>query len=168
MRRASQLAILETGLGGRLDATTAARAEVVAITPVALDHQEYLGETLAEIAAEKAAIIRPGVTAVVAPQEPEALDVILETLRRLRRRAALEPKARVKVARRRRDGTPARHFRDEAKTVTRTSASLCAAVIKSRTPRRNRARRNLARARLSSSTRGHHRRARKRRARRTA
>lgn len=72
-----QLAILETGLGGRLDATTTARAETVAITPVALDHQEYLGETLAEIAAEKAAIIRPGVTAVVAPQAPEALAVIL-------------------------------------------------------------------------------------------
>ncbi|MDT4899070.1 MAG: dihydrofolate synthase / folylpolyglutamate synthase [Acidobacteriota bacterium] len=73
-----QLAILETGLGGRLDATTTARAQVVAITPVALDHQEYLGGTLAEIAAEKAAIIRPGVIALVAPQEREALDVILE------------------------------------------------------------------------------------------
>jgi dihydrofolate synthase/folylpolyglutamate synthase len=73
-----QLAILETGLGGRLDATTTARAEIVAITPIALDHQEYLGETLVEIAAEKAAIIRPGVTAISAPQEREALDVILE------------------------------------------------------------------------------------------
>ena len=72
-----QLAILETGLGGRLDATTAARAEVVAITPIALDHQEYLGATLAEIAAEKAAIIRPGVTAVIAPGQPlEASEVI--------------------------------------------------------------------------------------------
>jgi dihydrofolate synthase/folylpolyglutamate synthase len=73
-----QLAILETGLGGRLDATTTAQAEIVAITPIALDHQEYLGETLREIAAEKAAIIRPGVTAVIAPQAPEALDVILK------------------------------------------------------------------------------------------
>jgi dihydrofolate synthase / folylpolyglutamate synthase len=73
-----QLAILETGIGGRLDATTTAQAETVAITPIALDHQEYLGETLIEIAAEKAAIIRPGVTAIVAPQEREALDVILE------------------------------------------------------------------------------------------
>ncbi|HWS99604.1 MAG TPA: folylpolyglutamate synthase/dihydrofolate synthase family protein [Pyrinomonadaceae bacterium] len=72
------LAILETGLGGRLDATTTARAEVVAITPVALDHQEYLGETLSEIASEKAAIIRPGVAAVVAPQSEEALEVILK------------------------------------------------------------------------------------------
>ena len=72
-----ELGILETGLGGRLDATTAACARWVAVTPVALDHQEYLGNTLAEIAAEKAAIIRPGTRAVVAPQEPEALEVIL-------------------------------------------------------------------------------------------
>jgi dihydrofolate synthase/folylpolyglutamate synthase len=72
-----ELAILETGLGGRLDATTAARAETVALTPIALDHQEYLGNSLAEIAAEKAAIIRPGVAAViVAPQSAEALAVI--------------------------------------------------------------------------------------------
>ncbi|MBV9924181.1 MAG: bifunctional folylpolyglutamate synthase/dihydrofolate synthase [Acidobacteria bacterium] len=71
------LAILETGLGGRLDATTAAGARWVAVTPVALDHQEYLGNTLAEIAGEKAAIIRPGTRAVVAPQLPEALEVIV-------------------------------------------------------------------------------------------
>ncbi|MGQ0761810.1 MAG: bifunctional folylpolyglutamate synthase/dihydrofolate synthase [Acidobacteriota bacterium] len=71
-----ELAILETGLGGRLDSTTAAGAQVVAITPVAMDHEEYLGSTLAEIAAEKAAIIRPRVTAIVAPQQDEALEVI--------------------------------------------------------------------------------------------
>jgi len=72
-----ELAILETGLGGRLDSTTTAQAEVVAITPVALDHEEYLGSTIAEIAAEKAAIIRAGVTAVIGPQTSEALDVII-------------------------------------------------------------------------------------------
>ena len=72
------LAILETGLGGRLDSTTAARAGVVAITPVAMDHEEYLGHTIAEIAAEKAAIVRPGVTAVIGPQLRAALDVIME------------------------------------------------------------------------------------------
>ena len=70
------LAILETGLGGRLDSTTAAGAQIVAITPVAMDHQEYLGHTLAEIAAEKAATIRPRVTPVIAPQHEEALRVI--------------------------------------------------------------------------------------------
>jgi len=71
------LAILETGLGGRLDSTTAAAAEIVAITPIAMDHEEYLGSTIAEIAAEKAAIIRPGTTPVIGPQRPEALDVIM-------------------------------------------------------------------------------------------
>jgi dihydrofolate synthase/folylpolyglutamate synthase len=71
------LAILETGLGGRLDSTTAAGADIVAMTPVAMDHEEYLGNTLAEIAGEKAAIIRPGVIAIVAPQAEEALDVIV-------------------------------------------------------------------------------------------
>jgi dihydrofolate synthase/folylpolyglutamate synthase len=77
-----ELAILETGLGGRLDATTAARASVVAITPVALDHQEYLGATLAEIAFEKAAIIHAGAAAVVvAPQADEARAVILARCR---------------------------------------------------------------------------------------
>ena len=70
------LALLETGLGGRLDATTAARAGVVAITPIALDHQAYLGNTLAEIAAEKAAIIRADTSVVVAPQTPPARAVI--------------------------------------------------------------------------------------------
>jgi len=73
-----ELAILETGLGGRLDSTTAASAQVCAITQIAFDHEEYLGNTLAEIAAEKAAIIRPGIKVAVAPQEPEALAVILE------------------------------------------------------------------------------------------
>jgi dihydrofolate synthase/folylpolyglutamate synthase len=77
-----ELAILETGLGGRLDATTAARADTLAITPIALDHQEYLGHTLNEIAAEKAAIIRAGTTVVVAPQpDAAAREVILARCR---------------------------------------------------------------------------------------
>jgi dihydrofolate synthase / folylpolyglutamate synthase len=73
-----KLAILETGLGGRLDATTVAAATTVAITPLALDHQEYLGETIEEIASEKAAIIRPGVTPIIANQPLKALKVILK------------------------------------------------------------------------------------------
>jgi dihydrofolate synthase/folylpolyglutamate synthase len=71
------LAILETGLGGRLDATTAAGARVVGITPISLDHQEYLGQALAEIAAEKAAVIRPQTTVVISPQRDEARRVIV-------------------------------------------------------------------------------------------
>src|SRR2546427_5620695 len=85
------LAILETGLGGRLDSTTAAGAEIVAITPIAMDHEEYLGDTLAKIAAEKAAIIRPEVTAVVAWQPPEALEVILKECERCRIEPRLIP-----------------------------------------------------------------------------
>jgi dihydrofolate synthase/folylpolyglutamate synthase len=72
------LAILETGLGGRLDSTTTACAEVVAITPIALDHQEDLGTTLAEIASEKAAVVRPGIDVVIAPQPQIAFDVLRE------------------------------------------------------------------------------------------
>jgi dihydrofolate synthase/folylpolyglutamate synthase len=73
-----ELAILETGLGGRLDSTTAANAAIVGITQIAMDHEEYLGNTLASIASEKAAVIRPGVTAVIGQQDPEALAVLLE------------------------------------------------------------------------------------------
>ncbi len=71
------LAILETGLGGRLDATTAANAEIAAITRIDLDHQEYLGETIEQIAAEKAAIIRAGSNVVIGAQAPAALVPLL-------------------------------------------------------------------------------------------
>lgn len=73
-----EIAILETGLGGRFDATTAARAEIAAITPVDFDHQSILGNSLAEIAAEKAAIIREDTKVVLANQPQEALKVILK------------------------------------------------------------------------------------------
>ena len=73
-----ELAILETGLGGRFDATTAAHAEIVSVTPVDYDHQQILGESLAEIAAEKAAIIRADTRVVLSEQKDEAMNVILE------------------------------------------------------------------------------------------
>lgn len=76
-----ELAILETGLGGRLDSTTAAKAKVVAVTQIAMDHEQYLGETIESIAAEKAAIIRPGVTAIIGKQQPAALSVLLQRCR---------------------------------------------------------------------------------------
>ncbi|MBX5481173.1 MAG: bifunctional folylpolyglutamate synthase/dihydrofolate synthase [Myxococcaceae bacterium] len=75
-RERVDVAVLETGLGGRLDATTAAAPAVCAITPVSFDHMDYLGHTLAAIAAEKAGIIKPGVPVVVARQPPEVLAVI--------------------------------------------------------------------------------------------
>ena len=68
--------ILETGMGGRLDATNAITPAVSVITPIGFDHMQSLGHTLAAIAEEKAGIIKPGVPVVSAPQEPEALEVI--------------------------------------------------------------------------------------------
>ena len=69
--------LLEVGLGGRLDATNVvARPAMTIITPVDLDHQQYLGNTLAAIAGEKAGIIKRGVACVVGPQHPESMDVI--------------------------------------------------------------------------------------------
>jgi dihydrofolate synthase/folylpolyglutamate synthase len=70
------LAVLETGLGGRLDATTAVPAVLTVLTHIDLDHTDRLGDTLAAIAGEKAAIIRPGQPVVMAPQAEEALVVI--------------------------------------------------------------------------------------------
>ncbi len=72
-----ELAILETGLGGRFDATTATNAEIVAITPVDFDHQDILGNTLKEIAAEKTAIIREDTRVFVAPQKNEVQQAIV-------------------------------------------------------------------------------------------
>jgi dihydrofolate synthase/folylpolyglutamate synthase len=68
--------VLETGLGGRLDATNVVHPEVCAITSISLDHTEVLGHTLAQIAAEKAGIIKPGCIVVSAPQRPEARSVM--------------------------------------------------------------------------------------------
>lgn len=86
-----ELAILETGLGGRLDSTTAANAVVVGITPIAMDHEEHLGNTLTSIASEKAAVIRPGVTAVIAQQSPEALRVLLDRCAEVGVQPSLDP-----------------------------------------------------------------------------
>lgn len=75
------VAVLETGLGGRLDATTAARPVVTAITPIGFDHMAYLGDTLGAIAREKAGIIKPRVPVVCSRQSPEALDVLVQVAR---------------------------------------------------------------------------------------
>jgi dihydrofolate synthase/folylpolyglutamate synthase len=76
--------LLEVGLGGRLDATNVVdRPRLTVITPISLDHQQYLGEGLADIAFEKAGIIKRGVPCVVGPQEPEAMEVIEAQAERL-------------------------------------------------------------------------------------
>ncbi|MEE8275986.1 MAG: Mur ligase family protein, partial [Alphaproteobacteria bacterium] len=75
----ADILLMETGLGGRLDATNVVgRPQLTAMTPVSLDHQEFLGHSLAEIAAEKAGILKPGVAVVLAEQIPEALVPIAE------------------------------------------------------------------------------------------
>ena len=72
--------VVEVGLGGRLDSTNVIEApEVSVITPISFDHCAFLGSTLAEIAGEKAGIIKPGVPVVCAPQAPEAETVIRQS-----------------------------------------------------------------------------------------
>lgn len=73
-----EIAVLEVGLGGRLDATNIVEPEVSVITDIALDHTEWLGNTLTEIAREKAGILRPNGILVTLPQHPEANTAIGE------------------------------------------------------------------------------------------
>ena len=70
------VSVIEVGLGGRLDATNVVTPEVSVITPVSLDHMAILGDTIGEIAADKAGIIKPGAPVVVGPQFPEAMEAI--------------------------------------------------------------------------------------------
>lgn len=78
-RTPADFTLLETGLGGRLDATNVvARPAITAITPISRDHESYLGNTIAAIAFEKAGILKEGVPCVVAAQHPDALAVIRE------------------------------------------------------------------------------------------
>jgi dihydrofolate synthase/folylpolyglutamate synthase len=74
--------VIEVGLGGKLDATNVVTPAVSAITPVSLDHMAILGDTIGEIAADKAGIIKPDVPVVVAPQSEEAAGVIRAIARR--------------------------------------------------------------------------------------
>lgn len=76
-RQECDICVVEVGLGGRLDSTNIIEdPEVCVITPIALDHTELLGDTIAAIAGEKAGIMKPGVPVVCAVQEPEAMEVI--------------------------------------------------------------------------------------------
>jgi dihydrofolate synthase/folylpolyglutamate synthase len=88
-RQGVEIAVVEVGLGGRLDATNVVTPEASVITSLSLDHTYLLGDTLAEIAYEKAGIIKPGVPVVLAPQKPEARQVI-ETVSQERHAALTE------------------------------------------------------------------------------
>ncbi len=86
----ADLCILEVGLGGRLDATNVvAKPAAVGITPVSMDHEQFLGDTLGAIAAEKAGIIKPEVPTVIGPQKKEALQSIMGACERHGVRPAL-------------------------------------------------------------------------------
>ncbi|MBM85653.1 MAG: bifunctional folylpolyglutamate synthase/dihydrofolate synthase [Rhodospirillaceae bacterium] len=83
-RSPADLLLLEVGLGGRFDATNVIdRPALSVITAISLDHQHYLGETIEEIAFEKAGILKPGIPAVIAKQPEAALSVILEEADRI-------------------------------------------------------------------------------------
>ena len=83
-RSPADFTLLEVGLGGRLDATNViARPALTIITPVSIDHEQYLGDTLAKIAFEKAGIIKRGVPCIVGPQPDEALEVIEQVAARM-------------------------------------------------------------------------------------
>jgi dihydrofolate synthase/folylpolyglutamate synthase len=86
-RERVDLAVLEVGMGGRLDATNVVEPRVSVIADISLDHQKFLGNTVAEIAREKVGIIRPGGVVVTLPQQPEANDVIGNTILELGARA---------------------------------------------------------------------------------
>lgn len=73
--------VIETGLGGRLDSTNIVEPDVAVITPIELEHTQYLGDTLEKIAGEKAGIIKPGRPVCIAPQKPEAFAVFEKTAR---------------------------------------------------------------------------------------
>ncbi|MDW8326534.1 MAG: folylpolyglutamate synthase/dihydrofolate synthase family protein, partial [Anaerolineales bacterium] len=75
-RRNVDIAVIEVGLGGRLDATNVITPLISVITSLSYDHTDLLGHTLAQIAAEKAGIIKPGVPVISSPQQPEALAVL--------------------------------------------------------------------------------------------
>jgi dihydrofolate synthase / folylpolyglutamate synthase len=75
-RRRTDFVVLETGMGGRLDATNVVTPVLSVITPIDFDHEKFLGETIPQIAFEKAGIIKPGIPLVVSIQRPEAREVL--------------------------------------------------------------------------------------------
>src|SRR5918999_1456720 len=93
--RGAEIAVVEVGLGGRLDSTNVVRPLVSAVTKIERDHMKYLGDTLEKIAGEKAGIAKPGAPFVIGEREPK----LVEVLRRAAHRAVarLDPSARADV-----------------------------------------------------------------------
>lgn len=78
------IAVVETGMGGRLDATNVLKPKVAVLTPISFDHEAYLGDTLSQIAKEKCGILKRGMTVVSAPQQEDVVFVIEEHCKRLK------------------------------------------------------------------------------------
>ncbi len=110
-RTKADVALLETGLGGRFDATNViAHPAVTAITPISLDHQHFLGDTIAKIAFEKAGILKPRIPAVLAAQVPAAAEVLEARAQEVR--APLARSGREWIARATKDGLSYRGRRE--------------------------------------------------------
>ena len=120
-REEVDIVLWETGLGGRLDATNIITPLASVITPIDLDHQQYLGDTLEQIAAEKAGIIKPGIPVFSAPQEPAALAVLQTTA--LRAGAPLSIATGETTTR-----LPGRHQRQNAALAKRVIKEVLAVV----------------------------------------
>lgn len=106
---ACDIAVIETGLGGRLDSTNIVEPEASVITALELEHTEWLGDSLEKIAFEKAGIIKPGKPVIVAPQRPEAMAVVEKVAReRGSELIATEATSRIEEWRIDRRGTTAR------------------------------------------------------------
>ena len=101
-RQRVEVVVLETGLGGRLDATNVVTPLLSIITPVGLEHTAYLGDTLSAVAAEKAGIIKPNCPVICAAQEDAAMEVLIRTARE-RRAPLIQASSLVSVQRRKND-----------------------------------------------------------------
>ena len=105
-RKKVDYVILEVGMGGRLDSTNIIQKPLVSvITPIALDHTDYLGDTLGEIAYEKAGIIKKKSLVVAAPQEDEAIDVITKRSEDLKSELVVADYTRIKNVRQHKNGS---------------------------------------------------------------
>ena len=93
--RGAEIAVVEVGLGGRLDSTNVVTPLASAVTKIAMDHMKYLGDTLEDIAREKAGIAKPGVPFVIGERDPALVDVLRHAARRNAR--ALGGRADVRV-----------------------------------------------------------------------
>ncbi len=107
---AIDVAVVEVGLGGRLDATNVIRPELVVLTNVERDHVEYLGDTLGEIAVEKAGIIKAGTATATAEPRPELLDVFRRRAAEVGASLRVLPRASVSDVRTNLDGTSFRQI----------------------------------------------------------